>query len=68
MKYVSQNLSINSKYIRGGAKIYRHVCTICCVSISERGKIKGKIFLVHAIKAYRGNEGIVPLILSFSTR
>lgn len=31
------------------------------------GKGKGKVFSVHAVKAYRGTRGIVPLILNLRT-
>ena len=31
-------------------------------------KVKGKVFLVGAMKAYRGNRGLAPLILNFDSR
>jgi hypothetical protein len=35
---------------------------------SDDKKLEGKIFPVHAIKAYRGNTDIAPLILTLGTR
>ena len=32
------------------------------------GKQKGKIFLVHPMKAYRASVGMAPLILDLGTR
>ena len=31
-------------------------------------KIKGKVIPVHAVKAYRGNRGVEPLILNLGPR
>jgi hypothetical protein len=30
--------------------------------------VKGKVFLVHGLKAYRGSRGIDPLILNLGAR
>jgi hypothetical protein len=35
---------------------------------SYSGKSKGKIFYVHARKAYRGRKGIAPLIFKLGSR
>ena len=51
----------------------RYFCPVLTKSGQDKFKVqitnkKLKVFLVHPMKAYRGNRGIAPLILNFDTK